>query len=85
MVGYILAHGGSAFGLVVAPVLLVAWIVAILVRFALALRRRAGPRHSDWVHCTAAALIAAALFAPYAWWQTLFAGRIANGTSHRRA
>ena len=79
MVGFSLAHGPAAFLLLVAPLLVVVWMCAILVRTWRTLRRRAGFSPFEWAHGGAAAIIAAAIFTPYSWWQALFAGHLAQG------
>lgn len=79
MVGFSLAHGTAALVLVIAPLLLIVWILAIVVRGWRALRGRVRLSRLDWAHCATAAVIAAAIFSPYRWWQTLFAARLARG------
>jgi hypothetical protein len=79
MVGFSLAHGYAAPLLLVAPLSLFIWIVAILIHVGRARQRRAKLSRLDWAHGATATLIVIALFTPYSWWQAAFARRLAQG------
>jgi hypothetical protein len=79
MVGFSLAHGYAAPFLIAVPLLLVAWVLTILIRVAITIFR--GRRFTGFnaVHCVVATILLITLFAPYGWWQAVFAERLARG------